>query len=250
MRTTNYLMEKYLDSTITYDEKAILNERMLSDPSLVKELAFRQELNLLAIEDDVSELRKKLNLASRLNENTQSTRFISSRTKRVFYAAATVTGIALGSWALLTGGEHQVKPDMLYHENFMPYPPVTVFRESHRAEFERGFFYAMKLYQESRFAEAAKDLELLLEMDPNSATIKFYLGVSYMQLEDYVKSHMLFDQIINGDSFFAEQALWYKGLSYLAQKETQKAKETFEGLIMNDNPYTTKAKKIIKKLDK
>lgn len=250
MRTTDYLMEKYLDSSITYDEKAILNERMLSDSSLVKELAFRQELNLLAIEDEVSELRSKLNMASSIAERKKSNRFFSHRTKRVFYAAATVTGIALGSLAILTGGEYQVKPDLLYHENFMPYPPVTIYRETHRAEFERGFFYAMKLYQESRFAEAAEDLELLLEMDPNSATIKFYLGVSYMQVEDYVKSHMLFDQVINGDSFFAEQATWYKGLSYLAQNETDKAKKTFKVLAKNENPYSAKAKKIIKKLEK
>jgi tetratricopeptide (TPR) repeat protein len=248
MRTTDYLIEKYLDSTITNVEKKILNKRMHTNPSLHRELSLRQEINQLAIEDDVFDLRAKLKMASAYGEDKYDNRFVSNRTKRVFYAAATVTGIAFGSWAVITGGENRIKPQSLFHDNFMPYPPINIFRESQNLELDSGFFYALKHYQESNYKEAVIALKRLLELDPGSSIMQFYLGVSYMELENYDKAHKLFDQIIEGNSFFIEQAIWYKGLCFLAQNKPDNAINTLNNLTKYTNPYTDKAKNLVKKL--
>jgi tetratricopeptide (TPR) repeat protein len=252
MKTTNYLMESYLDSSIELEDKQILVHKIKQSKSLAQELAFRDELNHLASEDDIALLRQKLNLAHRLQKeevyNNPIPQISRKRTRRIFYAAATVTGIALGGWAIISGGNYGVDYGQLYENYFTPYPPVTIFRESNALELQRGFVNAMNLYQASRFTEAAIELEKLLTEDPSSTTIRFYLGVSYMKLGEYSKSRENFDQIINKDPFFTEQAMWYKSLCYIAEKETESAIETLTALNTQNTSYKGKAEKLLKKL--
>ena len=248
MRTTDYLIEKYLDSTLTEVEGRMLNERMVGDSTLQRELMLRHEINQMAIEEEVYMLRAKLNMASAFVEENQQNRFVNHKTKRVFYAAATIAGIAMGGWAISTGWGQKQNYDDIYRSSFVPYPPVTVFRQGSNVASDDDFFSTMSFYQNSHFAEAAAGLEKLLQMDPNSATVKFYLAISYMELEKFNDSHRLFDEIIGGDSFFVEQATWYKGLIFIAQGKTDLACNTLAKLAAYENPYTIKSKSLVKKL--
>lgn len=251
MKTTNYLMESYLDSTIELEDKQVLVHKIKQNKNLAQELAFRKELNHLASEDDIALLRQKLNLAHKLQKEQEynpTPQISRRRTRRIFYAAATVTGIALGGWAIISGGNYGVDYGQLYENYFTPYPPVTIFRESNALELQRGFVNSMNLYQASRYSEAAIELEKLLSEDPSSTTIRFYLGVSYMKLGEYSKSRESFDQIINKDPFFTEQAMWYKSLCYIAGAETDKAIETLTALSTQNTSYKGKAEKLLKKL--
>lgn len=244
-------MESYLDSTIDLEDKQVLVHKIKQNRSLAQELAFRDELNHLASEDDIALLRQKLNLAYKLHkveEQEPSPKISRRRTRRIFYAAATVTGIALGGWAVISGGNYGVDYGQLYENYFTPYPPVTIFRESNALELQRGFVNSMSLYQASQYTEAAIELEKLLTEDPSSTTIRFYLGVSYMKMGEYSKSRDNFDLIINKDPFFSEQALWYKGLCYIAEAETDKAIETLTALSTQNTSYKGKAAKLLKKL--
>lgn len=251
MKTTNYLMESYLDSTIDLEEKQVLVHKIKQNRSLAQELAFRDELNHLAGEDDIAMLRQKLNLARKLQKEEEYNpipHISRRRTRRIFYAAATVTGIALGGWAVISGSNSGVNYGQLYESYFTPYPPGTIFRESNALELQRGFVNAMSLYQATRYSEAAIEMEKLLNEDPSSTTIWFYLGVSYMNLEEYSKSRESFDKIINKDPFFTEQAMWYKSLCFIAEEETDKAIETLTTLSNQNTSYKAKADKLLRKL--
>jgi tetratricopeptide (TPR) repeat protein len=248
MRTSEYLMEKYLDSTITVEEKDMLGHRLMANPSLQRELALRHEINQMVIQDEVHELRAKLNIASAYSDDNYENRFISHRTKRIFYAAATIAGIAVGSWALFSEHSNGTNYEHIYRESFAPYPPVTLFRQGNYLATSEDLLSPMKYYQESNFAKAAVGLELLLKNDPSSTTIKFYLAISYMELERFADSHKLFDEILKGDSFFVEQATWYKGLSYLAEGKTDLASNTLSRLAEYENPYTKESVSLIKRI--
>ncbi|MDY0254996.1 MAG: hypothetical protein RBR30_11390 [Tenuifilaceae bacterium] len=248
MRTSEYLMEKYLDSTITVEEKDMLYHRLMANPSLQRELALRHEINQMSFEDEIHELRAKLNIASAFADDTYDKRFVSHRTKRLIYATATIAGIAVGSWAVFTEGNNGSNYDEIYRETFAPYPPVTLFRQGNYYPSGQDLLSTMKHYQESKFAQAAAGLELLLKNDPTSTTIKFYLAISYMELERFADSRKLFDEILKGDSFFVEQATWYKGLSYLAEGKTEMASSTLDRLTEYENPYTKESARIIKRI--
>jgi tetratricopeptide (TPR) repeat protein len=235
------------------EEKEELKQRITENPLLNREFALRNELNLMGMEDEILSLRAKLNMAkdSAVDYEKESTnRFTSSRTKRLVYAAATVTGIALGSWAIIAGGDHGVRHETLYSENFTPYPPVIIYRDGSMDDYDKGFLSTMNLYYGSKYNLASKQLEELLEDDPKSITIKFYLAVTYMQLEEYAKSRNLFDEIIRGESFFVEQAIWYKGLGYLAEKNTEKALETLKELHSINGQYAAKAAHLIEQINR
>lgn len=253
MRTTEYLMEKYLDSAMLLEEKEELKHRIRENPHLKRELLLRNEINQLAMEDEIFNLRAKLNLAQESSvdyERSSITWLSSNRTRKLFYAAATFTGIALGSWAILSGGNPGIKPETIYQENFSPYPPVIVYRDGSMDDYDTGFLSTMNLYYGAKYSLAAKSLEELLENDPSSVTIKFYLGVTYMQLEKYSESRDLFNEIINGDSFFVEQAFWYKGLGYLAEKDTENAINTLGALSRMGGQYALKANQLIDQISK
>lgn len=252
METTEYLMEKYLDSSISLDEKEDLYCRIHDDPQLNRELSLRKEINSMIMDDDVFKLREKLNLARESTHEYETYSigwFSRNKTRKLFYAAATVTGIALGSWAVFSGGSHVIKPETIYQENFSPYPPVIVYRDGSMDDYDTGFLSTMNLYYGAKYSLAAKRLEKLLDNDPSSVTIKFYLGVTYMQLEEFKKSRELFNEIINGDSFLIEQALWYKGLGYLAEKDIKNAQKTLEDLINLKGQYASKASKLIEQIN-
>ncbi len=245
MKTTEYLIEKCLDLSISEDERAILKERMCASNALVKEYAFRKELNGLHVEIEVNELRMKLRKASAIHEHLSAERYMGHSTKRLIYAAAAVTGITLGGWALFSGDGSRVSTETLYNEFFSPYPPVVIYRDASSVDVYKEFQAAMLKYQKANYEEAARILERIYQQVPDSVTIKFYLGVTYMQLGQFEDSRILFNQVISSDILFSELAIWYKGLSYLAENNREEALETLKHLEKNKTPIGTNASKLI-----
>jgi tetratricopeptide (TPR) repeat protein len=251
MKTTAYLMENFLDSTISCDEKMILNERIIRDNTLAKELAFRKELNQLDQENDINMLRSKLDLARHTAQESEKYIFSiskSNRYKRLVFAAATVSGIAIGGLAMLTG-QQEVKHESLYRKSFKPYPPIGIYREVQENEHESLLFKTMRQYQDENYWQAVEGFESLLTQNPSSVIIKFYLAVSYMHLNEYKKSRDFFDEVIQANYIYIEQAIWYKGLTYLAEGNVEDAISMLTLIDESKSSIGIKASHLLRKLE-
>lgn len=106
-----------------------------------------------------------------------------------------------------------------------------------------GLFEAGK-YQEALaiFIENAKSTTY----DPN---IHLYIGVCYVELENYPKAMQTFDELLNSNTLDNHKGYWYKALTYLKQNDAENAKKILQTLVQDANNYNyEKAKELLKKL--
>jgi predicted Zn-dependent protease len=225
MNTTEAI-EKWLESSIETDELAQLQAKLVLSRELRREYALRKEVNELAQEDAVLQLRLKLQLARKMNQRLIG-ETDSSSTKKLFYAAATLAGITIGGWAAFHQGNAGVSPIDLYKENFAPYPSIHLYRESEQVATNEQLIKSQILYSSSHYSEASKIFEELLIENPNSPTLKFYLGVTYLHLNNIQNSRKLLTEIASSESIFSTQAYWYLGLGYLAENKVDDAIQAF-----------------------
>lgn len=83
-----------------------------------------------------------------------------------------------------------------------------------------------------------------------NANTSLYLGISYLELNEYKSALLTFDKLINSESLDASKGHWYKGLTYLKMNKKDDAKEQFEILAKHKGYYNHEtAKSILKQLE-
>lgn len=250
-RNTQRLIEKLIDDSINKKEGKTLSKRIETDVSLKREYELRNELETIVAEREFFLLRQKLQLASAaasqtITSNDQTLGRVNL--KRYLYYAAAFTGIAIGGWVTSSIIHKGVDPTKLYVENFQPYPAVTVVRSGGVLTLDSIFFSAMLSYQSGDYNSAIVDFNRIVEGNPNANTVKFYLGITYMELLDFEKARENLLPVAESNSLFRDQALWYCGLCYLGEHNVEKAKTILTDLSNTDSPMKQKSIELLKVL--
>lgn len=252
MKTTNFLIESMLDSTIGMGDKEYLKHKLTQSEALRNEFKLRKEIDSAILENDVIKLRECLGIALAEMEDAERKRyqfFTVGKTRRIFWAAATISGITLGGLALYSGSHNSHSPQQLYKEFFIPYPPTYTSRNALESKGTLTFDRAMVMYQRAKHKEAAESLKGLLEQQPNSIAVKFYLAITLMQLDEFEAALPLLNDIIAEENLYSNHAKWYKGLSCLALDDLNQAKKMFNELKYTDGELAEDSKQIIEQLE-
>jgi hypothetical protein len=252
MKTTNFLIESMLDSTIGRDDKEHLKYKLNQSSTLRKEFKLRKEINCAIIENDVEKLRQCLDVAladMEIIEHKRYQVFTIGKTKRIFWAAATISGITVGGLALYSTLNSSNSSEQLYKEFFAPYPPTYTSRDAIEGKGNLTFDRAMVMYQRAKHKDASESLKVLLKQQPNSVAVKFYLAITLMQLDEFDAALPLLNDIIAEENLYSNYAKWYKGLSCLALDDLNQAKELFNELKYTEGELAESSKLIIKKLE-
>lgn len=249
-RNNERLIEKYIDGSINSNDRANLLERMNNDRSLEKEFDLRKKLESIPAEREFYNLRKKLIIASVIasNQSVSVNSLDRIKIRKYLYYAAAFTGITIGGWAASSMFNKEMDPTKLYLDNFEPYPPVRVVRSGGELSSDSLFFRAMLAYQSGDYNSATIDFRKVLNGDPNANTIRFYLGISHMELLEFDKARECLEVVAESNSLFKDQALWYCGLSYLGERDIDKAKEILTKLSILESPISTKANVLLKEI--
>ena len=115
---------------------------------------------------------------------------------------------------------------------------------------------ALNLAQQKYMNGEYMNAFLLFQELPMSLTIEnerhFYIGLSLMELEQYKKAIISFEQVQKGleDLEYLTPIQWYKGLCYLKTGDKEKAIDIFNTIIKNNDYNNKKAKKILRRLKK
>lgn len=246
------LLEKRIDGSITVEEASWLNQRLEVDVGLQRELRFRQELEQVLAEAEIDMLRQQLVETwmdnQRLDLSNSESEYRFSRIKKYFYAAATLAGITAGGIGIHSALDNATTPTALYAENFEPYPPVRVVRSSGELSSDSLFFRGMIAYQSGYFNTSRDDFEALVQNGDASTTVRFYLGVSYMELNDFGKARKALNAVSQTNSLFKEQSIWYTGLCYLGEGRVKEARNALSQLLNSGTPISARAEQLLKKL--
>jgi len=96
---------------------------------------------------------------------------------------------------------------------------------------------------------ALVQFNLILTKHPKDVNALFYAGLSYYNLKNYTKALGLLNKVLtNKEMVFAQEATWYKSLTFIELKENKKAKKLLKQIINEAGFYKNKAAKKLKML--
>ena len=102
----------------------------------------------------------------------------------------------------------------------------------------------MLTYKEKNYSKALTIGKNLLQENPTSDTIQYYLGVIQLELNHPNQAKQYFSKINTQKSIFGEKTSWLIAICYM-YTDKQKAKEILESIVHSSSYYQTKAKELL-----
>lgn len=237
------LIEKYIDGNLSAKESKSVEQLIAKDKVFAKEYKLRYEVNEAIMQKDIMTLRENLNNV--YNGQHQSPKNVVRQLfiKNWHLVAASVTIlIIVGSFLLSNlnnSSSEQIFEKYYSSENaiFMTRSDATVLDDNLNDALEK--------FQNKEYADAIN----LLTINETNVVAKYYLGLSYMETDQFVKAKASFQNILDSpDNLFIEQAKWYKGLCLLKLDETEAATELFTSILSDDSLYNADVTDILRML--
>lgn len=243
----NYkIIEKYIANELSNDELKWVEQQLQENKDFAKQLKMQIELEKSIGQNDVIDLKNKLNSAYNEFITNEKKVIKFNFIRKLAIAASIILLVGIASVLLLT--EKKYTSQELFAEYYKPYENIFTTREVNRTE-ERVFTSAFEKYENGKYKEALIDFEFLLEKEPNNEFLLFYAAISEIELGKINNAIKKLTKISkNIDGVFYQQAQWYLGLSYLKINENKQAREIFKSIIKNDMYYKTDAQEILSHL--
>lgn len=242
-------IENYLDNQLNENEILDFEKDLMNDLDLEMELNLHNEVNKAIMEEDVMDLRAKLE-AIDIPSTNQEKRKVRFQSKLKIAAASMILFIGIASVYYMLGNKTYTNEDV-FMNYYKPYSIVTNTRSSSdEANTNKIIEQAFKSYESKNYREALSLFQTILDKDSTNLTSNFYSGISNIQIQEYLKANKNFTRVLNHkNNLFIEQSEWNLGFCYLMTNEREKAKETFSAIAKGNSFYRTKAKEILSKLE-
>jgi hypothetical protein len=238
-------IEKYLDGSMSSDEKKKFEESLTQDKNIAADLVFHQEINEAISDDDIVNFRQTVK--NIIDQNMIRSRPIKRPLTIAFkisLAAAVFLFLMVGLFRILT---HHDLPE-LYSSFYEPYKTDISTRTLEDSKKDIQLPYI--LYQNGDYEASYEILTNYLLSNSNDQSAHFYLGLNALELnrpDIAIEEFSFLEQ--DTLSPFELHARWYLTLTYLKTGDLTRARKLLHQLIEEKNIYTAKAKKIIRKLN-
>ncbi len=227
------LLYRYFSNTLNKDESKVLERLLKTDMEFKAQFEFENDLKRVAKEKQRNDLKNKLqSFEDKLAEKRSYT------APYFLKIAASILLLISTIWFVYTnfGG---VNYDKLYASNFETYPNTaySITRDNTINSIERQAFVA---YETGNYQLAIEKF--------NQEEVKdyfyFYKAQSYLNLNDFKTSKLLFSDIIDNDYPYSVESKWYLSLIAIKQKDKNSAIKYLEDLI-NINTYKVEEAKML-----
>jgi tetratricopeptide (TPR) repeat protein len=235
-----YLVEKYLDDTLTEKEKEEFR-KYLDDPLCEDYLAkatkaeklMKEGFRLLNTEAD--DFQKNLNedierYGQNISNETRETvrqmhqNMLNRKKKiRLFSYAAIAASLLIGlvfTWVLYP----KQTPQMLYKQYYTTYE-YLIARGASKGD--RIYSGAIGYYMEGLYDASSKMCQEFFESQPSDPEVHFLYALNLLQMDSLQSALEQFNAAasfsLEKDSFFYVSVYWYKSLCYLAMGDTDAA---------------------------
>lgn len=244
-------IDRYLDSDLSGSELKWFEKELDSNSELQAELKLHRELNYALQQDDVLELRGKLDEIHEMVDSGSDRKGIKKAVSGKWtgiVAASVVILIAIGFFVMNTFISNEQTAEELFDEYYDPYVVPTNYRSAD--EIDNLFHKALVEYKNQDYQKALQLFEKVLIDDGSRMDAVLLTGISNLEIENYDKANKSFNKVIDhNDNLFLEQAEWYLALCYLKTGKLEKANSRFEKIIEDISLYKDDAADILSKLD-
>lgn len=235
----NYLIEKYIQNSLSSDEKLVFEALLKNDADFKKEVDFHSNLkNAIKHEDSVN----FRGFISNLENNTSQK--VGQKPFYKWFAAASIIVVLGLSYFLIP--KKEVSTNTLFASYFEPYRNVVapIVRGDNMQDEKTLAFIA---YEKGEY-KTAVILFSKLYSSTKEPYYLFYKANALLKLEKAKEAiPLLLDHLKTKDTL-TQKTNWYLALAYLKIKDKQKAKILLKNVV-DDNLYNyKKAKILLKKL--
>ena len=257
-------IEAYLEGELSGDALQRFEAALKSDSALQKEVELHRDLAATTVDPEESafstmlrqidaqtratssdppKLKAAVNREKAASKNTGSV--VSFRTWSVAIAAMLV--LAAGAILFLPKSSD---PGSLATANIEVYQAPAALRgetDNLKTTSKEGF----AAYDRGDFEQAAKSLQTASEGIPNNPDILFFLGMSYLQLEQSQQAVSTFEQLGRlGDTQWSDDGEWHLMLALIQNKSLLPAKLLCSRIADSEGPFNSRAKKLLPRLER
>lgn len=242
------LIQRYLDRSLTEDEKENLEKRLNEEPTL--HTMYLQHKHLIQ-GIRYSHLQHKLEQLRALESALPALKNEKPQGKQIFlqpYWKPLAVAASIGLIIMLVIWNKPEDPTKLYAKNFEPYPNIfePIVRGEDYVVNKRTRAFAA--YESGDYQEAAILFnELLTEKEEPGVLL--LLSNANLILGNTKEARNNLITLINDFEEYDVQAKWYLGLSYMKEGDVKSAKLILQELSDSEYSYSNKAKELLKRAD-
>ena len=249
MKRDRHILQKYLDNELSEKELSRFEQELNASPELLVDLDLYKEVDEAIADTEVLDFRAQL---TDLREETRR----SETGKRVFrftrpwhYAASAALAL-LVAIGLATVLGRPLSNNDLFAKYMKPYELVLTNRSVDNDYVKLLMGRAQEHFLKGEFEAAIDNFDEVLVLNSNKMEADFYMGVSYMEIDQHQEASKSFTRVIKqDDNLYIQKAEWFLAGCLLAMDETDQARRKLASIASSSNHYYMgDAAKILKRM--
>ena len=236
-------IERYLNGSMLSEEKKEFDTLLKNNSKLLAEVVLVKEINEAILDDEAEEFRQTLKKIINPDQESKPINKSLINALKIPLAASVIILVGLSLYNIFI---HQ-DSSKLFSNFYKPYSTDISTRSAEKMKDNIQLSYY--LYQEGDYESSYEMLKNYTIKNFDDQTARFYLGLNALQLQYYKLAIDEFTMVEQDTvSPFALHARWYLAMAYLKEGNIKSARHFFQKLTDEDNMYSYRARKILKKL--
>ncbi|MGM0497478.1 MAG: tetratricopeptide repeat protein [Bacteroidota bacterium] len=243
----NNEISKYLNGEMDAESEKMFEQKLHNDKNLRNEFELQKEIQNAIGEEDIMELREKL---EEYEPSARPGKKFRLKWPDVLAAAGFVT-LLIGIGMLWIYYSQITNTDELYARYFEPYPSIysqrSVDEDSKHGILKKEAFLA---YEKENWDKAKNHFDELFLLQPENAEIAFYTGILELKLNNTHKAIKRFRILLEKDDpLLEDQTIWYIALAHLKEGNVDKSVEYLKKIVKDDMANKEKASKLLRRIE-
>ncbi len=252
------IIEKYLDGTLSDEEKKEFTEYLEKDSEFRELLQLHKETNAAIGDDAFFGFKEKVNRAyhkytsETYNISTEELEiklhkgFISLHRKIISLAAGflLITASVLIWYLFYYSGTSGEK---LFADFYKLYDPDIIYRSVEKST--DTWQDALLLYKKHQWLRADSVFSIILSTDSTDTAALFYSGITDIELNRITSAINKLQKVVDiGDNGYITHARWNLALLYCKINEKDNARKMLQPLVSQKNYYSERARSLLRRL--
>jgi len=236
-------IDDYFEKKLSIDESSRFEQKLKEDTAFASEVAFYLSAKQVAKKEADDDKKKWFSEIYNNNKAARRDQKPVINLWRYAAAAAIIVGIvwSVFIWVKPVSTEQLAKSYI--QENLQTLAVTMSSRED-------SLQAALRLYNESKYADALNQFESIIQSDSSNYTAVEYAGISALQLKQFDKALHWFTQLENQAGLFSNPGKFYHALTLMKRNEPgdkDKSYQLLKEVVKNDLTGKEEAEKWLKK---
>ena len=249
MKRDRHILQKYLDNELSERELDRFEQELNASPEMLMDLNLYKEVDEAISDTEVLDFRAQLNDLREESRETENGKRVFRFTRPWHYAASAALAL-LVAIGLATVLGRPLSNNDLFVKYMKPYELVLTNRSVESDVIQLMMNNAQDKFLKREFESAIGFFEEVLEINSEKVEADFYMGISYMEIEQHSDASSSFSRVIeHNDNLYIQKAQWYLAGCLLAMDETDRARRQLAMIASSSNHYyKDDAEKILKRM--